>query len=149
VEHNINPCRGEPCPLIDQSPCRSDHAPPVERRGFIFLPRRPIAESSHTSHALLCTWEHTILWNAEGFSSLSDLAGRPLSAVTSRHRLATSGSELGRVVQIINKEELVSEVDISTGVPSIPFAIKGTVVTRAALRKESPEVLRLALKVGV
>lgn len=62
------------------------------------------------------------------------------------HRLATSGSEIGRARQIITSSEVASEIEISTGLPSIPFAIKGTVVTRASATKDGDRALRLQLK---
>ena len=62
------------------------------------------------------------------------------------HRLALSNSEIGRVRQIITSQELVSEVDISTGIPSIPFAITGSVVTRATAARTNEGALKLTVK---
>ena len=48
--------------------------------------------------------------------------------------------------QIITSQELVSEVEIISGIPSIPFAISGTVVTRASAARTQEGALKLTLK---
>jgi hypothetical protein len=50
------------------------------------------------------------------------------------------------VRQIITSQELVSEVEIISGIPSIPFAISGTVVTRASTQRTQKGALKLTLK---
>jgi len=50
------------------------------------------------------------------------------------HRLATSTSEIGKVKQIIEAGSLTSEVDLKVGtIPSIPFAVTGTVISKASI----------------
>lgn len=63
------------------------------------------------------------------------------------HRRATSTGQIGRVLQIISAEELISEVDLKVGLlPGIPYAIEGTVVSKASYEKRDAFTLDLQLK---
>jgi len=65
------------------------------------------------------------------------------------HDRATTASRVGKVRQIINKDnsELISEYDLSVGVlPGMPFRVKGTVVTTAELTAIPPETWELTVR---
>jgi hypothetical protein len=65
------------------------------------------------------------------------------------HDRATTASRVGKVRQIINKDNsvLISEYDLSVGVlPGMPFRVKGTVVTTAELTAIPPETWELTVR---
>lgn len=63
------------------------------------------------------------------------------------HDRATSGSRIGRVKQILSRDELVNELDLEVGFfPGLPFKIKGTVVTTASMRIVSDKQMELTLQ---
>ena len=64
-------------------------------------------------------------------------------------RRATTASRVGKVRQIINKNnsELVSEYDLSVGlIPGLPLRVKGTVVTSAELTVIAPETWEMTVR---
>lgn len=63
------------------------------------------------------------------------------------HDQATSGSRIGRVKQILSKDQLINELDLEVGVlPGLPFKVKGTVVTSASMRIVSDKQMELQLE---
>lgn len=65
------------------------------------------------------------------------------------HDRATSASRVGKVRQIINKDntELVSEYDLSVGLlPGLPVRVKGCVVTSADLTALAPETWEMTVR---
>jgi hypothetical protein len=60
---------------------------------------------------------------------------------------ATTASRVGKVRQIVDDTELVSEYELSVGLmPGMPFVVKGTVVTSAELRVIAPETWEIRVK---
>ncbi|CAM9339437.1 unnamed protein product, partial [Phaeothamnion confervicola] len=112
------------------------------------------------SSFLLCgfprgTWElvlsDTQLFRSSPFfMALGELFGEDrerAETVFALHRAATSNGEIGRVRQIISESELVSELDLSVGIlAGIPFAMKGTVVTKAAIAPSSSETFSVMVQ---
>ena len=63
------------------------------------------------------------------------------------HDRATTASRIGRVRQTITNDSLESDVDLEVGVvPGLPFRVKGTVVTTAALKVTSPDMWELQVE---
>jgi len=68
------------------------------------------------------------------------------------HDKATKASRVGKVRQTITysdttTNELISEVDLDVGLlPGIPFNLRGTVVTKAAIDVEGPGIWNLSVK---
>lgn len=65
------------------------------------------------------------------------------------HDRATSASRVGKVRQIIDKDnkELISEYDLSVGMmPGLPIQVKGTVVTSADLTPVAPETWEMFVR---
>ena len=65
------------------------------------------------------------------------------------HDRATTASRVGKVRQIIDKEntELVSEYDLSVGLlPGLPVRVKGTVVTSSDLTAIAPETWEMKVR---
>ncbi len=68
---------------------------------------------------------------------------------SSRYYRATTASRVGKVRQIIDKNnsELVSEYDLSVGLfPGLPLRVKGTVVTSADLTVIAPETWEMKVR---
>lgn len=56
------------------------------------------------------------------------------------HERATSASRVGRVRQLIQPSQLVSEVELEVGLlPGFPIKVRGNVVTTASLKVAGPE----------
>lgn len=73
--------------------------------------------------------------------------GEKANHAFSLHRAATSTGQIERVVQIITEEEVISEVGLRVGLlPGIPFAVEGTVVSKASYESFGKFSMRLRLK---
>mmetsp|Transcript_22332 Transcript_22332/g.36924 ORF Transcript_22332/g.36924 Transcript_22332/m.36924 type:complete len:295 (+) Transcript_22332:82-966(+) len=83
------------------------------------------------------------------FMAVRDLFGdddEKASQAFSLHRLATSTSEIGKVKQVLGPSTLVSEVDLKVGtIPSLPFAITGTVVSDAEVTANGDQSLQVTV----
>jgi len=63
------------------------------------------------------------------------------------HDRATTSGRVGRVRQIISKDQLVSEVELEVGMmPGLPVRVKGTVVTTASLKAISSEAFETQIE---
>eukprot|EP00956_Cyclotella_meneghiniana_P012381 scaffold17608_cov75-Cyclotella_meneghiniana.AAC.3 len=63
------------------------------------------------------------------------------------HDKATTASRVGKVRQIIDEKNLISEYELSVGLlPGLPFVVKGTVVTTADLTVIPPETMELRVR---
>lgn len=63
------------------------------------------------------------------------------------HDRATAGGRIGRVKQILSRDQLINELDLEVGVfPGLPFKVKGTVVTTASMRIVSDKRMELKLQ---
>ena len=63
------------------------------------------------------------------------------------HELATSVSRVGRVRQIVQPNQLISEVELETGfLPGLPLKVKGKVITSASLQVVGPTSWELRIK---
>ena len=63
------------------------------------------------------------------------------------HDRATAGGRIGRVKQILSRDQLINELDLEVGVfPGLPFKVKGTVVTTASMRIVSDKRMELQLQ---
>ena len=104
---------------------------------------------------LLGRWElvftdSQLFLNSPFFLAVRELFGKnqPMAKrVFQLHRLATSTGQIGKVTQEITADELISEVRLKVGLlPGVPFALEGTVVSKAAYSSPNKFTFNLDLK---
>ncbi|KAL3807538.1 hypothetical protein ACHAXA_002577 [Cyclostephanos tholiformis] len=82
-------------------------------------------------------------------SIMGDENGSMADTAFAIHDRATTASRIGKVRQIVDKDnsELVSEYDLSVGLfPGLPLRVKGTVVTSAELKVIPPETWEMKVR---
>ena len=111
--------------------------------------------SFDTEFPLLGKWElvftdSQLFLNSPFFLAVRELFGKNGSMAKRAfqlHRLATSTGQIGKVTQEITANELISEVRLKVGLlPGVPFALEGTVVSKATYSSPNKFTFNLRLK---